>query len=160
MRFTEELTTNYREVRRRLRAVPAMPARVVEVAPEAIEILPAIEYPTVPAAPVARDWLRVDAPPLLREILHDVAKKHGITVGEMCGPDRFKRPVAARKEYCYRAMRETDKSGEQIARMISRDRTTVLWSVQSYCKVNNKPLPRGMVVSCRMKLMRYKGGYG
>jgi hypothetical protein len=91
-----------------------------------------------------------------RQILREVAAKHELELIALSSRGQQRPLVNARKEFCYRAMNETQLSIPQIARFINRDHTVVIYSATYYAYANNLPFPRGASWSIN-KLKRLKG---
>lgn len=86
-----------------------------------------------------RDVLQVattpEIRPTLKQIMQEVAFKHGVTVDDLCGPWRYAPIVAARKEFYYRARTETRNSYPAIGRKVgNRDHTTVMHGFKAFLK--------------------------
>lgn len=77
------------------------------------------------------DW---PAPPprrFGRDIIADVAREHGLTVSDLCGPARSRHITHPRQEAMLRMREQTILSTTQIGRMLGgRDHTTVLWALK------------------------------
>jgi hypothetical protein len=91
-----------------------------------------------------------------RQILREVAAKHELELIALSSRGHQRPLVNARKEFCYRALSETQLSIPQIARFINRDHTVVIYSATYYAYANNLPFPRGASWSIN-KLKRLKG---
>lgn len=96
-----------------------------------------------PTVPVERDVLKTDiAPPQpppefyqsrSRQIIGEVALKHGLKISEIKASRRTAHLVLARQECCYRLATETLLSLPQIGRLMGgRDHTSVLYSVRRH----------------------------
>ncbi len=73
------------------------------------------------------------AKPKLFDIFREVCMKHGVTRAEIAGDCRNHKLTKARREYCWRAVKENGSSLGQIGRLIgNRDHTTVLWAFRQY----------------------------
>jgi hypothetical protein len=70
--------------------------------------------------------------PSLRIILQEVSAAHKISIAELISPVRKKEYTSARREFVWRARKETDRSYPQIARVIARDHTTVIHLFNTY----------------------------
>lgn len=80
--------------------------------------------------------------PRLKDIMEEVAEKHGIGVLDVKSKRRSSHLVKARQEFFYRARMETMQSLPAIAAFCGgRDHTTALHGVKKHALVNNKPLP-------------------
>jgi chromosomal replication initiation ATPase DnaA len=71
-------------------------------------------------------------PPSLKKILYEVARAHNLSIPELVGSARPRYKVSARREFVYRARKETNKSFPQIGRAIGRDHTTAIHLFQTY----------------------------
>jgi chromosomal replication initiation ATPase DnaA len=69
---------------------------------------------------------------VLAIILSQVAEEFDCPEADIKGPSRKKELVIARQAYCYLSRQFSEKSGEEIGRMISRDRSTVHTSVTDF----------------------------
>lgn len=77
-----------------------------------------------------------DYKPPLKKLAMEIAEKHGISWSDMVGKSRTRRIALARKEYYWRARRETGKSYFQIGSVVNRiDHTTVLKGIKSFQKI-------------------------
>jgi chromosomal replication initiation ATPase DnaA len=63
----------------------------------------------------------------LRHLLVQVAFRHGITPDQMIGPQRVRRFVRARVEFCKEAFGSGKWSSTQIGLALDRDHTTILY---------------------------------
>ena len=77
-------------------------------------------------------------------ILNDTAAKYGMSARELTDHSRFKYIVNIRHEAIYRIKAETRYSGPQIAKIMNRDPTTILWALKSYAARNNLPRLEGL----------------
>ena len=77
-------------------------------------------------------------------ILAETAAKHKMGVRELTDPSRFAYIVQARHEAIYRIKAETRLSGPQIAKIMHKDPTTILWALKSYAARNNLPRLEGL----------------
>ncbi len=76
--------------------------------------------------------------PTIRDIIRQVAKKHGITVVDILSERRARRFAWARQEVYWRASKETLASLPLIARATRRaDHTTVLHGIRAHEKRNS-----------------------
>lgn len=64
-----------------------------------------------------------------RQLIQEVAAKHGVAVEAVLGPSRAKEVVRARYEAIRRLRRERKLTSAQIGRIIGRDPTTVLYAL-------------------------------
>ena len=80
---------------------------------------------------------------LLRDILAEVAKKHGLTVWDLRTKSRTARLVTARAEFYFRALSETDKSCNTIGYYCQSNHYGVLYGSAKHAVVHDLPLPRG-----------------
>lgn len=92
---------------------------------------------SLPNNRVERKWV-----PPLRQILIDVAHRHGLRVETLVSPRRDHRALAARWEFYYLACRDTDFPTTKIATITDRDHTSVIHGVHEYCAFYGFPLPR------------------
>lgn len=68
----------------------------------------------------------------MRQIVIEVATKHGFTVNEMVSHRRARPLVIARHEAMWRCFKETPCSLPQIGRLFDRDHTTVLHAIRKH----------------------------
>lgn len=68
----------------------------------------------------------------LRRLLHEVALDRAVSVDDMRSATRFKEVVAARREFFYRARKETGYSSPAIGRVCNKDHSTVLVGAAAY----------------------------
>jgi len=134
MSYFEELTAHYKAVRARLDGRPAPPA-LLWVQPQAPDPAPV-------APPPAPEPLALPSPPpdLLpgamcspdtKAVILPVLYKHGLTWPDLIARNNRMAHVNARAEI-YVLLRERKWSYLQIAKLVSRDHTTVINSVQRY----------------------------
>lgn len=82
---------------------------------------------------------------LAADIIAEVARQHGVLVGEIAGPTRLIRVIRARQEAMYRLAAETSLELEEIGRIIGgRDRSTVWHGVRAHAYRNGLVPPRGI----------------
>lgn len=80
-----------------------------------------------------RDYLLRDKiPSELDLIILDVARKHGLTVGEVLSDQRSQRVVRPRQEAMWRASKETLLSLPAIGRAFKKDHTTVMHGIRRH----------------------------
>lgn len=79
----------------------------------------------------------------LREIMIEVSIKHQLTIEQIRSPSRLPKLVMARREFCYRALKETGRTPGEIGNFVRRDLHTVNWAAARYCRDNDLPPPRG-----------------
>lgn len=78
-----------------------------------------------------------------RQIIHEVAAKHGVGVLDICSPCRTARFVKPRQEACYRIYTETTLSMPQVGRLLGgRDHTTVLHGIRAHAAAHGLPVPK------------------
>lgn len=96
---------------------------------EAIERLDAIHR----AGEQRNDDNLLPAPRRMADVAREVCVKYEITMAELCGVIRTKHIVDARREACYRMVKECNKSTPHIGRFLGgRDHTTVIHAVRRY----------------------------
>ena len=79
-----------------------------------------------------------------RQIVAEVALKHGLKMSDLTGPYRHKSIVKARHEAMWRVRDETNLSYPQIGRVLgNRDHTTVLHGVRKHGRVREAGLADG-----------------
>lgn len=154
----EEVLAHARMIQARRRAclVPVKPPE-----PKIAEV-PIIEAPKPKPVPVVVIVPAPEPVPELppepprktaHEILHEVARKHDLSVLAVMSFGRQRALVKARQEYAYRALEETALPSTTIGRIINRDHTTVLHNANAHCFWNQLPLPRGATWS-QHKILR------
>lgn len=80
---------------------------------------------------------------LAADILAEVARQHGVSVGEIAGSARLLRLIPARQEAMYRLAAETDESLMAIGRLLGgRDHSTVWHGVRAHAARSGAALPR------------------
>lgn len=90
---------------------------------------------------VAAEAFISDARPRMRDILKDVAKRHGFNKRDLIGARQTRDVCAARQEFCYLARTQADKSYPQIGRFLgNRDHTTIIHAVRQHAKRWGLPL--------------------
>ena len=77
--------------------------------------------------------------PMLKDILKNVAKKHGLPIRDMTLPSRHKRLIEPRRECYYEMRRQTGCSLEKIAVFMKRDHTTICHSIRMHTRKHNLP---------------------
>lgn len=93
-------------------------------------------FPSLPPAALIRPGI---------EIIADVARVYGLTVGELTGARRQRSLILPRHEAFYRVAHERqDLSLTQIGGLFHRDHTTILNGIRQHAKRNGLPLLRGM----------------
>jgi chromosomal replication initiator protein len=103
-----------------------------------VDVLPYIDRGWPPYAPAAPyDECAVSPPrrrPItMREIIREVAQKHGVLVADILSDRRHKPVVVARHEAMWRCKNETSFSLPQIGRAIgNRDHTTVMHGIKMH----------------------------
>lgn len=101
--------------------------------------------------PYERDWLIIEPTEdgetirlpnyAWKRIMHEVAEKHRVTVGEIKSSNRAQHLVRARYEVFYRLRTETDMSLPAIGRRCGgRDHTTVLHGIRKYMSTHGEPM--------------------
>jgi chromosomal replication initiation ATPase DnaA len=70
----------------------------------------------------------------LPQIAIEVCTKHGIKFFDLVGEKQKAPIVLARQEFCYRAVNETGRSLPAVGRFISRDHSTVSYSVKKHAE--------------------------
>lgn len=68
----------------------------------------------------------------MRQVIADVAEKHGVTVAQLQGSSRERSLSYARQEAMYEARRITQKSLPLIGQYLNRDHTTILHGVRAH----------------------------
>lgn len=92
----------------------------------------------------------------LDELMRQICEKHQLTRIEVCSISRNRKLVEARHELCYRAATETISSYPKIGKFIgNRDHTTVINSIDQWCRKNDLPRPRGMAERIRVMKVKY-----
>jgi hypothetical protein len=144
MSLLEQLHAEHKERRARWTAKAAeltapKPIPIVEVEPEPapipVRVVPPPLEPIEPTEPRR---------PTLKQIIEEIAAKHGLTVNDVKCAGRHPLLIIARREYCYRAMVETLCSLPTIAHHLGgRDHTTALHHAKRYCEIYGLPYPRG-----------------
>lgn len=66
---------------------------------------------------------------VLTKLLETVAREHGVTVEELRSPRKHRPLPAIRAEFCRRAWALNEHSAPQIAFVLNRDHTTVMYAV-------------------------------
>ena len=77
-------------------------------------------------------------------ILNQTAAKYGMSPRELTDHSRFAYIVKIRHEAIYRIKAETRYSGPQIAKIMHRDPTTILWALKSYAARTGLPRLEGL----------------
>ena len=72
--------------------------------------------------------------PTVRQIIKEVADKHGVSVGDILSARRPRRIANARREAMYRACTETGLSCSGIGRAFNKDHSTVIYALAQYRK--------------------------
>ena len=129
MSYFEELIDHYKQVRARLNAGPP-PPWVQPQAPEPEPILLAFEPEPEPLPPPDPLPGVMCSPETKRAIL-PVLDRHGLTWPQLIARNNCMAYVNARAEI-YALLRERGWSYLQIAKLVSRDHTTIINSVQRY----------------------------
>jgi len=80
----------------------------------------------------------------IRDLMRDVAAKHGLPVSDISGLSRKAPIAAARNEFYYRAMNETDREITVIAMACNRTAATVTSGGWRHTMLHNLPAPRGI----------------
>jgi chromosomal replication initiation ATPase DnaA len=82
------------------------------------------EWPTIrlPTGPRAR----------ARQIISEVAERHRVGVSHLLGPRRFRNLVLARREAAARIANETKIPVLQIAALLCRDNSTIIWAIRRF----------------------------
>ena len=65
-------------------------------------------------------------------ILTEIAKKHGVTLTELCGSQRSRQQVLARHEAMYRLRAETRMSLLAIGERLGRDHSSVIYGIAQH----------------------------
>ena len=65
-------------------------------------------------------------------ILTEIAKKHGVTLTELCGSQRSRQQVLARHEAMYRLRAETPMSLLAIGERLGRDHSSVIYGIAQH----------------------------
>lgn len=147
---------HYADIRRRLfngEPPPAKPRRLVDVQDRIFrpnERLPMVRARVEPKPPRRRDILHVASADFVpemtvKQIIAECCQKHGVTMSEMLGLQRFKRIVVARHEAAYRLSKETRLSMPQIGRRLGdRDHTTIIHAIRAHeARMAGKEYRRG-----------------
>jgi len=80
-----------------------------------------------------------------RQIIGEVAAKHGLSVSDLESPARNKRVSVPRQEAMYRCVLETDLALSRIGQAFGgRDHSTIGYGVMHHCFANDLATPRGM----------------
>lgn len=85
-----------------------------------------------------------DTTPNARAIVAAVARKHGLTLNDLCCAMRSRPLVRARQEAMYEVMTRTMLSQPQIGRIFHREHTTIRHGVVAHAKASGLPIPRGL----------------
>lgn len=105
------------------RVINPVTVRHKSYAPAPLPVLPVYEWSKGDLAP----------PPLWKQIVIEVAARHGVSYSAIIGPSRTKPVSAARQEAIYLISRRTELSLPDIGRRIgNRDHTTVLHSLKAH----------------------------
>lgn len=130
--YTTKLARHYSQVRQRL-WLPRPKARQKE------KLVRLADEPQIDV-----HAYEMSGSPLTR-IMHEVARKHGLTVMAIRSDSHGKKIVQARHEYFYRAVTETTASYPAIARFCGgKDHTTAMHGVRRYCWRHGLTPPRGL----------------
>lgn len=93
----------------------------VEPSPAAKPVAPT--NPAKPAAPISTT---------ARQILAETCERHGLKVACVVGPRRYKPLVDCRQEAAWLIAKNTALSYPQIARLLGKDHTTILFAVRRH----------------------------
>ena len=105
-----------------------MPARIYRPAPNAMQS----------GRGKSKDWVLVHEPATAREIIDQVAIKHGVSRDDIASRSRRAGVVDARSEACWRIRNEVLVNGRQISLpeiarfMGGRDHTTILHGIRKF----------------------------
>lgn len=75
-------------------------------------------------------------------ILRGICRKYDIQQKVLLGPSREGIVIEARREACYLIARDTDLTLPAIGKLVRRDHTTVMYSIERHCDTNDVALPR------------------
>lgn len=92
----------------------------------------------------------------LKRMFKELLKQHDIKPDEIRSGKKTHTLTLFRQEFCYRAASEKNVSLKQIGRLIGRDQTTVMHSIQKHAHRHNLPLPRGMTNTTFIKKIKPK----
>lgn len=67
-----------------------------------------------------------------RQIMADIAAKHGVTVAAIYGPSGERRRVVPARQETYAVLRERGWSYPKIGALLARDHTTVIYGVRAH----------------------------
>lgn len=161
---------HYAAVKARLGYVAPKPRMMRLRAPAAPVVTEPVAALDPPKSPAMRDFLFVTLPadpeaperdilmPAWKVIVHETAKKHGVSFMEIVGMQRSRRIAVARHEACYRIAMETTMSLPMIGRRLGgRDHTTVLHSIRRYAEDNGLSTSRGAREPRRMPIWTKDG---
>lgn len=94
-------------------------------------------------ARIVNAYRQVPLVPGWRQIVNEVADKHGVSFIDIISNRRFHRIVVARQEAMYRLSIETKMASSEIGRHLgNKHHTTVLFGVICHCERNGLPHPR------------------
>lgn len=141
MSYHDDLAAHYRDVRSRLNPTTPPP-------PDKPRITRSLSpFNPMRARQLSRTWfvpapspyddggicVVVRIPTLAKQIVRQVAQKHGVSVKDVYSVRRDRPSVAARHEAMYRLREETTLSLPQIGRLLGgRDHTTVLHGIRKH----------------------------
>ena len=130
MSYFEELIDHYKQVRARLNAGPP-PPWVQPQAPAPEPVLLTFEPEPVPPPPPFDPMPGATCSPDTKAAILPVLERHGLTWPQLIARNNCMAYVNARAEI-YVLLRERKWSYLQIAKLVSRDHTTIINSVQRY----------------------------
>lgn len=78
-----------------------------------------------------RDWLFGEPRETVCNIVKDVARRAGVSVGDIYGRATARRFSRPRQAAMYLAVTRTGKSYQQVGRIFGRDHTTVLHAIRA-----------------------------
>lgn len=119
-----------------LEAKPIKPLKKVETRPYRPTIF---DEPPAPPDDLLQDLANPAVPcDDLTAILREVLQNHpNVTERDMMAPYKQRFVVAARKEFCYRAHKETDASYPEIGRFLGgRDHSSIQYLAKDYAEKN------------------------
>ncbi|MET4636178.1 helix-turn-helix domain-containing protein [Kaistia defluvii] len=77
----------------------------------------------------------------IRQIITQVARKHGLTDNDILSARRNTKVVRARQEAMYRAVNETTHSLTVVGKVFGRDHTTVMHGIRQHAARSGLPTP-------------------
>ena len=95
---------------------------------------------------------------LLRDVLGEVAQKHGLSIWEIKAKSRSGAVTRARHEFFFRALKETSHSCKTIGYYCQSDHGSVLYGAARHAVMNNVPIPRGSTAQLH-KVIHFRPDY-